>query len=129
MKSCNISCCHEAAAAFRRVQNDWKDAAAQKDASSISSKRALLAAAAPGFGKARHRTAEGESGMVLPFEPLNMTFHHVDYFVDLPLVRLCAGRAQMMYTCHSSSSDMYKVLGQAHQARLTLHNNSIKATR
>lgn len=84
---------------------------AQKDARSVSSKRALLAAAAPGFGKARQRKAEGESGMVLPFEPLNMTFHHVDYFVDLPLVGLCDDRAQISYACHSSTSDMYKVLG------------------
>ena len=60
--------------------------AVQKDASSVSSKRALLAAAAPGLAKARRRKEEGESGMVLPFEPLNMTFHHVDYFVDLPAV-------------------------------------------
>ncbi|KAK9836509.1 hypothetical protein WJX74_001987 [Apatococcus lobatus] len=55
-----------------------------KDANSVPFKRALLAAAAPGIGKARRRKAEGESGMVLPFEPFNMTFHHVEYFVDLP---------------------------------------------
>lgn len=62
-------------------------AAEQKDANSVPFKRALLAAAAPGIGKARRRKAEGESGMVLPFEPFNMTFHHVEYFVDLPSVR------------------------------------------
>ncbi len=26
-------------------------------------------------------------GMVLPFQPLNMAFHHVNYSVDLPPVR------------------------------------------
>lgn len=28
-----------------------------------------------------------EKGMVLPFKPLNLTFHHVNYYVDPPAVR------------------------------------------
>ena len=29
----------------------------------------------------------GGKGMVLPFTPLNLTFHHLSYYVDLPKVR------------------------------------------
>lgn len=27
-------------------------------------------------------------GMILPFQPLTMTFHDVNYFVDMPKVRI-----------------------------------------
>ena len=27
-----------------------------------------------------------EKGMVLPFQPLSLTFHHMDYYVKLPKV-------------------------------------------
>lgn len=29
---------------------------------------------------------EGRKGMILPFQPLTMTFHNVNYFVDMPKV-------------------------------------------
>ena len=61
----------------------------------VSSKRAALSTSKR-MTKSRRssiRRKEGESGMVLPFEPLNMTFHHVDYFVDLPSVSI-------IYVCY-----------------------------
>lgn len=29
---------------------------------------------------------EGDKGMVLPFDPLHLTFHDLNYYVDLPKV-------------------------------------------
>ena len=29
---------------------------------------------------------KGEKGMVLPFDPLHLTFHDLNYYVDLPTV-------------------------------------------
>ncbi len=59
---------------------------------STPSRRALLPRWFPGSGlTARSSTGGRDStaseGVVLPFTPLHMTFHHVDYFVDLPPVR------------------------------------------
>ena len=33
----------------------------------------------------------GARGMVLPFQPLALTFHHVNYYVDMPKAR-CQGQ-------------------------------------
>jgi hypothetical protein len=34
-----------------------------------------------------------DKGMILPFQPLAMTFHHVNYAVDMPKVRKITLRA------------------------------------
>ena len=43
-----------------------------------------------GQGSELGPTSAGEGskkkGMILPFEPLTMTFHNVNYFVDMPKV-------------------------------------------
>lgn len=79
----------------------------QKGAKSMSSKRAALAGSGsqrPGAstksGRSSIRRREGETGMVLPFEPLNMTFHHVDYFVDLPSVSSLTPQASSLLVQH-----------------------------
>lgn len=39
--------------------------------------------------EASERTADrntSNKGMILPFQPLSMTFHNVNYFVDMPKV-------------------------------------------
>jgi hypothetical protein len=45
-----------------------------------------------GLGSDLSPTSAGESskkkGMILPFQPLTMTFHNVNYFVDMPKVCL-----------------------------------------
>ncbi|KAK9857560.1 hypothetical protein WJX84_006546, partial [Apatococcus fuscideae] len=61
--------------------------AAEKGLELDSPKLAVLPALLPGSGRTGHGSPEGkgaEGNMALPFQPLNMTFHHVDYFVDLP---------------------------------------------
>ncbi len=40
-------------------------------------------------GRALPGTEAGGKGMVLPFTPLNLTFHHLSYYVDLPKVQCC----------------------------------------
>ena len=44
----------------------------------------------------------GGKGMVLPFDPLDLTFHHLNYYVDLPKVRIPvawqASAYQQIYT-------------------------------
>ena len=32
--------------------------------------------------------SQGQKGMILPFEPLSLTFHDVNYYVDMPAVSL-----------------------------------------
>ena len=43
-----------------------------------------------GKGSELHQTSAREGskkkGMILPFQPLTMTFHNVNYFVDMPKV-------------------------------------------
>lgn len=76
---------HQCAASWLTVDCAGK----QKGMKSISSKRAALGGsrrASGRPGRSSIRRNEGDTGMVLPFEPLNVTFHHVDYFVDLPSV-------------------------------------------
>ena len=34
------------------------------------------------------KNSPGEKGMILPFEPLALTFHDVNYYVDMPAVSL-----------------------------------------
>lgn len=33
------------------------------------------------------RDKSDKKGMILPFQPLTMTFHNVNYYVDMPKVR------------------------------------------
>lgn len=35
-------------------------------------------------------SGQGEKGMVLPFDPLHLTFHDLNYYVDLPKVTMAA---------------------------------------
>lgn len=55
----------------------------------------------PSSIKARGCAPQGniadQSGMVLPFTPLTLSFHHVDYFVPLSKVR--AGSAAALPPC------------------------------
>ena len=51
----------------------------QLSLSAMRSTRELAAGGAP--------VAEGEKGMVLPFDPLHLTLHNLSYYVDLPKVR------------------------------------------
>jgi hypothetical protein len=37
------------------------------------------------------REGRKKKGMILPFQPLTMTFHNVNYFVDMPKVCLSIG--------------------------------------
>lgn len=32
------------------------------------------------------KDSQGQKGMILPFEPLSLTFHDVNYYVDMPSV-------------------------------------------
>lgn len=32
------------------------------------------------------KDTQGKKGMILPFEPLSLTFHDVNYYVDMPSV-------------------------------------------
>lgn len=38
------------------------------------------------LGAGAAQLGEGEKGMVLPFDPLHLTFHNLSYYVDLPKV-------------------------------------------
>lgn len=54
---------------------------------------------------------EGDKGMVLPFDPLHLTFHDLNYYVDLPKV---------ITTCHVDFQlDVY--LAQTHYGDLPLN--------
>lgn len=53
----------------------------------------LCAARAQEFDLNRSSLNEGSKnkGMILPFQPLTMAFHNVNYFVDMPKVCLSDG--------------------------------------
>jgi hypothetical protein len=53
----------------------------------------MLVYAVGGQGSDLKSAREGskKKGMILPFQPLTMTFHNVNYFVDMPKVCLSIG--------------------------------------
>lgn len=54
---------------------------------------------------------ELQKGMVLPFQPLSMSFSNINYYVDVPLVDLCTSFSCPFHVkCLHMFHDSYSIL-------------------